>query len=354
MNRLAVYKGLEIMTGQIKKLQGGLINLFNVCWVITSVLAIMYVIVWQHSGGFRCIDRLIIPHNELCPKYIRLRHFHRRCCFLLLVFTVFHCTINVLSIALWVMEKSRLNAQIEIYLSRAIFNAIAATHGPFVFNVLLCVFSITVTSITIELEELNTEFRQRLELFGESPRGIQEREKIAQYILATFVKHNSIAGKIITIDKMFRNYAFLMVSLAFATTIFGFLSLIRTESASMFFLFSAYDVASCILHTYGLCILPARGYNEFCEAQHIVNREAAIWSEYDSKLYHVAKMFTDNIVQSSVGITLGGFTLITKSMILTCFSFVVPYVILFLQLHVGSHRGTETAIATNVTTVYHS
>ncbi|KAI1700385.1 hypothetical protein Ddc_18101 [Ditylenchus destructor] len=71
----------------------------------------------------------------------------------------------------------------------------------------------------------------------------------------------------------------------------------------------------------------------------ILNRHIPNWIEENRETTRVIKIFTNSIAQSNVGITVGGMTVITKSMILTCLSLVVPYTLLCLQLKIGSQNG---------------
>uniref|UniRef100_A0A915D344 Uncharacterized protein n=1 Tax=Ditylenchus dipsaci TaxID=166011 RepID=A0A915D344_9BILA len=178
--------------------------------------------------------------------------------------------------------------------------------------------------------------------------GISEREYFAAKLLHNFGKHNGLADKISEVDGIFKIYAFTMMIMGSTTTIFAMLSLIRTEK-SFYLLFSAHDLACCLYHLFGLCVIPAQVYTQFRAIQHIIYRQQLVWMEYDLKIYQIIGMISDNVTQSQVGITLWGITPITKPLILTCLSLVIPYVLLCLQFQIGAHLKMQIELNKNGT-----
>ncbi|KAI1710255.1 shK domain-like domain-containing protein [Ditylenchus destructor] len=85
---------------------------------------------------------------------------------------------------------------------------------------------------------------------------------------------------------------------------------------------------------YGLCLLSAQVFTQLKATHDILSRQIPNWIEKNEEVARTIKRFTDFVAQSNAGITVGGMIVITKSLILTCVSLSVPYIILCLQ-----HKG---------------
>ncbi|KAI1693026.1 hypothetical protein DdX_20886 [Ditylenchus destructor] len=131
-----------------------------------------------------------------------------------------------------------------------------------------------------------------------------------------------------------------MIAVWLPTTIFAPVALLRTE-ISFHIIFRVYDFARSIFHFYGLCVLPAQVYTQSEKTTIILNNEICMRvgsPRHSQKLIPILKTFAEGIVQTYSGITVGGMIVIKKSTILTCLSVMVPYVVLFLQLHIGTTK----------------
>ncbi|KAI1723111.1 hypothetical protein Ddc_07306 [Ditylenchus destructor] len=128
-----------------------------------------------------------------------------------------------------------------------------------------------------------------------------------------------------------------MIAIWLPTTIFAPIAILRA-GGSVNLIFRIHDIMRSAFHLYGLCIFPAQLYSEIRATHDFLSDEFAQWVEVDQECYRLMKSFADSIGQSSVGITVGGMTVITKPMILTCLSMIVPYVVLCLQLHMSAQK----------------
>ncbi|KAI1712979.1 hypothetical protein Ddc_12205 [Ditylenchus destructor] len=82
-----------------------------------------------------------------------------------------------------------------------------------------------------------------------------------------------------------------------------------------------------------------RRFKESQKTTIILNNEICMRvgsSRHSQNLIPILKTFAESIVQTHSGITVGGMVVIRKSTVLTCLSILVPYVVLFLQLHIGT------------------
>ncbi|KAI1709675.1 CBR-GUR-5 protein [Ditylenchus destructor] len=337
---------VDMLIRMIKLANGSLetINaerIYSLGWLVQSTLAMAFIVQWQRQGAIQYIDEhLLIPVSTHCPMYRKLNRTRVIFAIIAFVSSAFTAT-NIIYNVYRIAHSYSINPDLSKlpYSVEKIIRSILMIHGPYVWNISLCLFVVVVKSVTIELQQFNKDFKVMLKN-SECMAVNDQRDHLCESLLHSFAKHNGLAEKIIHIDRTFRFlvYTFAMTTVGGATTIFAMLSLIRTEVFNVYLLFSIHDTACCYYHLFGLCVVPAQVYTEFRALQGQLYRQSAIWTNYDLKVYQIAGMLTENVAQSNIGITLWGFTLITKSLILTCLSLLIPYVMLCLQLQIGSRE----------------
>ncbi|KAI1700240.1 hypothetical protein Ddc_18178 [Ditylenchus destructor] len=188
-------------------------------------------------------------------------------------------------------------------------------------------------SLLFELDESRWKFNE----FFKSMKSASEEEKSISKFLALSKRHFDIVKKVQKADRIFKLFTLVMIGVWMPTTIFTPVALVQVWSGkwTIQMTFLMYDVARSIFHFYGLCIMPAQVHtmcrkttillnNEVCERVENLNQPQSITP--------LIKTFAESVTNTDSGITVGGMILIRKSMVLTCLSLVVPYVILFLQL----------------------
>ncbi|KAI1707760.1 trehalose receptor domain-containing protein [Ditylenchus destructor] len=115
------------------------------------------------------------------------------------------------------------------------------------------------------------------------------------------------------------------------------------------FYYSVVEMTMCVVHLVVLTVLPSQVHTEFKEAQKILYRKTSIWNKYDSWTFQIGRSFAEKISSWHVGISFGGFTVITKSLVLSCISLMVPYVLLCIQMHIGADNTLHYSVFKNIT-----
>ncbi|KAI1701528.1 GUstatory Receptor family [Ditylenchus destructor] len=254
-------------------------------WLVQGVLAMVFLIHWQRKGLLQLLmERVIIrppkKDDNVTDGFIKIRRTMR---WMLLI-----CAILTMN-----------------------FTGIMTT---FVANHIDHWLELLATALTCKDLKLN----------------------LPTHLLDLFHVHKNLANKIQLVDTTFQAYTSVNMSIGMSTTVLALIVFIRRNT----FLGASYslnDTACCTFQMLALTVVPAQIYTEFRSAHEILYRNSAIWVDYDTKLYLIGRMFAKSAVQNNIGITLGGFIPITKSLILTSASLVLPYVLLCIQLQVGSN-----------------
>ncbi|KAI1723135.1 CBR-GUR-5 protein [Ditylenchus destructor] len=324
------YSTLKIAVGQ-SAASFNVEHFFTVCWVSQAALSTIFVLQWHCNGSLEFVLEQIF---DSLPQYPEGKSTHK----VITVFVIGSMTVTaIFNVMNWVLYPyDGYESLMDIELIIDVLHSFLSIYGQFVWRLVLGFFCLTTRAIALQLKDFNERLRIMLNKHATiSGSFIVPNRALDDDLLDAFDEHNRLGERVQRMDEIFKVYTFVMLIGASSSTIFGFLAIIRQRSwiHSGFFI---YDVLGCFVHLLGLCIFPAQIYTKFRAAQQILYRQTSLWINYDLKIYQIAKMFTENAGHSNVGITLWGYTLITKSLILTCISLVIPYVVLFLQLKVGT------------------
>ncbi|KAI1700474.1 hypothetical protein DdX_16685 [Ditylenchus destructor] len=180
-----------------------------------------------------------------------------------------------------------------------------------------------MASLIIELSEFNSQLDEEFTV-----NQLEEGKVItAPQVLTRFKRYTHLTEKL---------YIFATLACSLSTGIIAPIKLFNAEW-NIALLFHIHDTVPYKLSF--LCLLPAQVFTQLKVTHDILSRQIPNWIDKNEDVTRTIKRFTDFVAQSSAGITVGGMTVITKSMILTCFSLIVPYIVLCLQLKGGNQNG---------------
>ncbi|VDO77165.1 unnamed protein product [Heligmosomoides polygyrus] len=85
----------------------------------------------------------------------------------------------------------------------------------------------------------------------------------------------------------------------------------------------------------GLTISPARLYDEAHKSKTALYLNSSIWLPYRPEVYHIALALSTHLEQPNMGVTIWGFAILTKPLILATFSVMAMLLSLILELSPG-------------------
>ncbi|KAI1705614.1 CBR-GUR-5 protein [Ditylenchus destructor] len=263
-------------------------NFFFASMFTESIFSMCFLIKWQRDGSLE----FMLKHTLLAEGQkdsVTVRQFRRIVKIVTSVavsataFKICHLAWNYY---IYWAERDMMNWRL---IEGTTFTFLLA-YCAFVWHTVLCVFMAVVQSLTLELEEFNRKFEKTLKSISGKPGALTD------HITASFSEYSQLTEKVAQVDQILGPYAFIML-------IAGSVSLVRY-------------------------------------IQKLLGRTPILWNSFDSELYAVANMFADNISRADIGITLWGFTPITKSLVLTSVSLLISYITMCLQLQMGSDYDT--------------
>uniref|UniRef100_A0A1I7WRD7 Diguanylate cyclase n=1 Tax=Heterorhabditis bacteriophora TaxID=37862 RepID=A0A1I7WRD7_HETBA len=82
----------------------------------------------------------------------------------------------------------------------------------------------------------------------------------------------------------------------------------------------------------GLTLSPARLYDEAYRSKTCLCLNAVVWQPYRPEIYQIAMSLSSHMEQSNMGITIWGFAILTKPLILATFSVMAMIMSLLMEI----------------------
>ncbi|CAD5215247.1 unnamed protein product [Bursaphelenchus xylophilus] len=305
-------------------------SLVYFCWLFQSFISMCFIVYWQKKGQLKSLVEIIPWRNALihsAPCKVR------RIC---KTFIVFYCllilivTINVINTVKGFIDPALTHYDpglLQGYGKNLWFlSNIVSLYAFFVWNTVITFY--VITSIYVH-QEIKT-FNETLTILGRD----DERDEVAAALLEKYIKHVEIGKMIRTTDKTFEVYTFLMLGTNIPTTIFTLLSLFHNANSGWLEIAMGLpDLIFCIIEILSLTLHPARIFSAIRYTEAIVFANTAIWVPFNAKVYQVAQMFVNHCNQNTLGISLWGFAVVTKPLILTTTSLTLTYLTLLLEMN---------------------
>uniref|UniRef100_A0A7E4VWD8 Odorant receptor n=1 Tax=Panagrellus redivivus TaxID=6233 RepID=A0A7E4VWD8_PANRE len=223
------------------------------------------------------------------------------------------------------------------------FSMMFIAYGLMVWNIVLTFYVVVSYVMYFELERFNGKLA-RLAIIDENP----EQAKIVD-IGDELLKHFSTKiqlGKMVqTVNNAFEVYVFVMIGTNIPTTVFSLLSFMTAiQQGWLSVALVTPGICFSIAELIGLTAVPAKLYDTILKVEGVLYSSPCIWYPYNERVYAIANAFISHARQSNLGISLWGFAVVSKPLILTTISLTVTYLTLMIELapaigHEGHQHG---------------
>ncbi|GMR46738.1 hypothetical protein PMAYCL1PPCAC_16933, partial [Pristionchus mayeri] len=197
------------------------------------------------------------------------------------------------------------------------------------WGVALFIFSLLVHSANYEFDYYNDQVRSikcNLEY--------QSDEALCNYLQKLIKVHNRLTECVKRLDMMFHRYAFVMIATIIPTTIFSLFMVFREPKSSFCFelLLSCPLVFFCVFSFFALVNAPSALHKTIYNTKSALCANTHIWFPYRPNVYHSALAFVCHLDQTNLGVSIWGFAVVSKPLVLTTLSVMVTCLALFLQV----------------------
>ncbi|CAI4232217.1 unnamed protein product [Auanema sp. JU1783] len=156
---------------------------------------------------------------------------------------------------------------------------------------------------------------------------------IKKQLLDLITRHSGIVKAIHGLDKLFRVYAFTMIATMIPTTLVCLIMLAhRVDDYTDLLLFGLPSLIITVYGFLGLTLAPARLYEEIYRSKNCLCQNVKIWFPYRADVYQIATVLSSHMDQPNMGMTIWGFAVLSKPLILATFSGMVMMMSLLLDI----------------------
>ncbi|KAH7719790.1 GUR-5 protein [Aphelenchoides avenae] len=176
-------------------------------------------------------------------------------------------------------------------------------------------------------------------------------EALIERIPKKHLEHMGLVEMVHVADEVFQVYTFAMLATNIPTTIFTLMAFLQRLSVSWAdALFTLPEVGLCLFQLTALALTPDQIHREVSAPVRIMHKNTHLWRPYNEHVYHMASVFLHHCSAGDVGISIWGFALMTKSVILTIISLTATYLTVLLQFRTGGECVNVDPFGTNDTT----
>ncbi|KAF8368004.1 hypothetical protein PRIPAC_85833 [Pristionchus pacificus] len=150
-------------------------------------------------------------------------------------------------------------------------------------------------------------------------------EELCSYILKLMKIHNRLTECVKHLDQMFHRYAFIMIATIIPTTIFALFIIFRTPKTSTGWIpnqlmFSCPIIILCMFSFFALVNAPSQLHATIYNTKSSLCANTHIWFPYRPNVYHSALAFVAHLDQTNLGVSIWGFAVVSKPLVLTLFT----------------------------------
>ncbi|CAJ0572344.1 unnamed protein product, partial [Mesorhabditis spiculigera] len=149
--------------------------------------------------------------------------------------------------------------------------------------------------------------------------------------LETLIRHHSTIHRAVReLDSIYQIYAFFVIAITIPATLFVMLMIFSRQNALEIIL-SLPALAFCLYEYYGI-MYPARLHEELNRSKATLCMNHHVWVPYEKGVNKLAQTLVMHVEQANLGISLWGFAIVTKPLILTTVSVLMTCLAFLMEL----------------------
>ncbi|EYC26950.1 hypothetical protein Y032_0009g444 [Ancylostoma ceylanicum] len=211
-------------------------------------------------------------------------------------------------------------------------HSLSTLHLFLCWNVVIFIFNMFVNGAYLELQYFNSTLTEIDE---------RDEERLKERLLQAIAAHRKITRTIRGLDNLCRVYAFSMIATMIPSILMTVIMLadrIRSFDDIVVmgihvYLLQGLPAFLIVLYGFlGLTVSPARLYDEAYKSKTFLCLNSAVWHPYRPEVYQIALALSNHLEQPNMGVTIWGFAVMTKPLILATFSVMAMMLSLMMEL----------------------
>ncbi|CAP37785.1 Protein CBR-GUR-4 [Caenorhabditis briggsae] len=287
-------------------------QLLIILWAVQSLISMGFLIYWQvygHLSEFRSklaqCQNLKGLASENGDKYVEVT---TRCFFSAIFLT---CSITAALATKYHLEEKHTEFQekqsfIFFYPTLRPLYTLVTTYLYIVFNMTLFILIHYTNATMLEMRYFNDEISK----FNGSGAGASE--KLIQHLEI----YSDLVSVIRHLDRIFRLYTFIMIVITIPSMIFTLMMMNHRIHSFFDLVLCMPTIGLCAFSFFAVTIAPARLHDEICRSKGYLCQNRSIWFPYRKEVYLIANTLCSHMEQFDLGVSVWGFALLSRPLIL--------------------------------------
>ncbi|CAD6199814.1 unnamed protein product [Caenorhabditis auriculariae] len=285
-------------------------TLLVLTWKVQSLISMVFLVYWQLYGHLRSFRRRLAGCQQLkgLAQGRRMIDGNTHFFFVILVFEVSICFAFAAKYHLseFHTEYSTVLSRVFFYTELRPLYTCVTVYLYLVWNIALFVLILYTNATFLEVRYFN----QQIEKFDGSDENAEED------LLAHMNTYGDLIGVIRQLDRIFRFYTFIMIVTTIPSMIFTLMMMNQRIHSFTDLLFCSPSISLCIYSFFAVTIAPARLHDEIRLTKTCFCQNKSIWFPYRREVYLIASTFASHMEQYELGVSVWGFAVLSRPLIL--------------------------------------
>ncbi|KAI6223399.1 hypothetical protein M3Y95_00886000 [Aphelenchoides besseyi] len=183
-----------------------------------------------------------------------------------------------------------------------------------VFNIVLVYFVVSTASIRVKI-------------------GTEEPTSSYDQLQVIYVEFRRVIRIIRETNSIFEVYTFVSLGTNIPLCVFSMLTFFMSMNSNIWdMVYSIPELSFVFIEVIGLTFTPASVRNILSRVEPMIYENSKIWLSFHEKTFEIAQLYINMAKQSDLGISIWGFAILDKPIILTTASLTVSYFVLIVQM----------------------
>ncbi|TKR89334.1 hypothetical protein L596_013456 [Steinernema carpocapsae] len=303
------------------------LTIVELMWSFQSIMSIFFTIYWRREDYITTLFRTAHKVHNSVPQLEAKQwiYFVMKFGVALIIAVVIMSTLIILSVIFGFSRYIMVDLRCLMAYGEKLIPLQVVLFTYIYFSWVCCMgrFLVFTTAAYFESEHFNKQLAE----VGKTDRHVGDE------LLEHYIKHCQLAKVIYLLDQTFEVYVFFMLASNIPATIFSLIAFFMNLRASWHSALVALpSVVFCMITLLGLTVVPAKLHKSITDVVHILYDNERIWKQHDDKAYQIAQVFITHGKQSILGISVWGFAVVSKPLILTTVSLTISYLSFVLEL----------------------
>ncbi|CAI5441356.1 unnamed protein product [Caenorhabditis angaria] len=288
-------------------------QLLIVLWAIQSIISGLFLINWQLNGEFAFFRQILAECQNLrglkCERgksmmKITNRYFHFQIFVTCMITSAFALNYHFEDKH---SEFNKKQSYIFYYQELRPIYTLITTYLYIIWNMTLFVLILYTNATYLEVKYFN----EQLEQFDGS-----DDSSTCQQLIEYLEVYSNLCTVIRKLDVIFRLYTFIMIVITVPSMIFTLMMMNHRIHGLLDLFMCMPTIALCAFSFFAVTISPARLHDEINKTKGCICQNKSIWFPYRKEVYLIANTLTCHMEQFDLGVSVWGFAILSRPLIL--------------------------------------